>query len=84
MWDIYYQLFRRKGRTLLSVGLAALLCGCMAFYLGSIRSSQEALDSLAENIPVAVRVVNRDASKEDELFIKTAGQLRPFVVHLKE
>lgn len=67
MYDIYYQLFRRKGRTLLSVGLEVVLCGCMAFYLGNIRSNQEALDNLAENIPVVVRVVNRDASKEDEL-----------------
>ncbi len=71
MYDIYYQLFYRKGRTLLSVSLAVLLCGCMAFYMGNIRSNQEALDSLADTIPVVVRVVNRDASKENELNVKT-------------
>lgn len=71
MYDIYYQLFYRKGRTLLSVSLAVLLCSCMAFYMGNIRSNQEALDSLADTIPVVVRVVNRDASKENELNVKT-------------
>lgn len=71
MFDLYYQLFRRKGRTLLSVGLAVVLCACMAFYMGNIRSNQEALNSLAENIPVVARVVNRDASKEDELNVST-------------
>lgn len=67
MPDIYYHLFRKKGRTALSICLAVLLCGCMAFYMGNIRSNQEALENLAENIPVTVRVVNRDASREDGL-----------------
>lgn len=64
-----YQMFRNKGRSILALAVAALLCGAMAFYSGNVQSTQKAIDTLAGVIPVNVNVVNRDGSRRTELFI---------------
>lgn len=70
--QIKYQLLRNKGRSILALSAAALLCGAMAFYMGNILSTQRAVDALAEKIPVDVTVVNREGSRRTELFIDPA------------
>lgn len=50
-----YQL-RKKGQTLLTLAVAALLLSCMAFYLGNLRSNEEALANLSNVIEVPVKV----------------------------
>ena len=64
-----YQMFRNKGRSILALAVAALLCGAMAFYSGNVQSTQKAIDALAEAIPVKVSIVNREGSRRTELFI---------------
>lgn len=68
--QVKYQLFRNKGRSILALSAAALLCGAMAFYMGNIQSTQNAIDALADTIPVKVNVVNRTGEKRRELFIE--------------
>ncbi len=70
--EIKYRLLRVPSRTALLLCAAALLVGSMAFYLGSIQSSQAALDQLEENLPVKVRVVNLSGGKQTGLRIDTA------------
>lgn len=65
------QLVRNKGRTILLICVAALLLAVLAFYLGNIRSNEDALRGLSDNIPVVVRVVNRSGSKDSALNIDT-------------
>lgn len=50
-----YQL-RKKGQTMLTLAVAALLLSCMAFYLGNLRSNEEALANLSNVIEVPVKV----------------------------
>lgn len=67
--QIKYQLFRNRGRSIIAMGVAALLCGSMAFYMGNIQSIQNVVSALADNIPVTATIVSRDGSKKTELFI---------------
>ncbi|WP_322176544.1 hypothetical protein [Acutalibacter caecimuris] len=53
-----WQLFRNKGRTIILLLASAMLAGCMAFYLGNIRASEETLEQLARSTPVQVDVTN--------------------------
>ena len=49
-----YQLFRYRGRSVLLCCVSLLLCGCIAFYLGSLSSNRRALETLGENTPAKV------------------------------
>ena len=74
LWtEVRYQLFRNKGRSVLLCLIAALLTGTMAFYLANIRSTETALQSISDNIPVTVRVVTRNGSKRDKLNLAAKG-----------
>lgn len=68
--ELSYQL-RRKKQTLILISAAALLIGCMTFYLGNIQSTQAALDGLAESTPVTVAVTSRDGGRSGGLCIDT-------------
>ena len=71
--EIKWQIFRNKGRSVLLCLIAALLTGCMAFYLANIRSTETALQSISDNIPVIVRVVTRNGSKREQLNMAARG-----------
>ncbi len=60
--EIKYQLLRNKGRSLLLFLIGAFLLGCTTLYLGNIQSSRQALDTLAQWLPVTMRVTNFDGS----------------------
>lgn len=67
--DASYQLFRNKGRSLLLTCVSALLCGCVAFYMGNILSSQKALSTINQTTPAIVHITNQDADSIDNLTI---------------
>ena len=70
--ELKYQLLRNKNRSVLTVVIAALLVGCMAFYIGNIQSNEAALHNLSESVPVKVWVVNRGGSSRVNLSIDKA------------
>ncbi len=53
-----YQLFRNRGRTVLLCCVSAVLCGCVAFYLGNIEANRKALDNLNESTPAVLHLTN--------------------------
>lgn len=73
-----YQFARNRGRSVLLILVSALLCGCVAVYMGNISSAQQALDQLEVNTPVILRVVNADGSASGRLdiFPHNADKLR--------
>ena len=77
--EVKHQLFRNRGRTALSVCIAALLAMCMAFYVGNIGASEAALQSLSDSVPVTVRITSRNGAKTAGLNIEA----KPFD-HLTE
>lgn len=62
--ETLWQLARFKGRTLILLLASAMLAGCVAFYLSNIQANVEAIDRLAETIPVTVRVSNSRGDRE--------------------
>lgn len=60
--EIKRHILRTPARTLITACVAALLVCGMAFYLRNIQVTQDTLDQLAEQMPVQVRVTNRDGS----------------------
>ena len=60
--EMNYIVFRNRGRTALSVCIAALLVCCMSFYLGSIQTAESAEENLAQVIPVTAQVVSRSGA----------------------
>ncbi|WP_322170527.1 hypothetical protein [Acutalibacter caecimuris] len=62
-----YQLFRNKGRSILLVCASLLLCGCIAFYLGTIDTNKKALRTLSQSTPATVRLSNIDGDEFDNL-----------------
>lgn len=71
-----YQLFRYRGRSVLLCCVSLLLCGCIAFYIGSLSSNRRALETLSENTPAKVRISNVNADTFDDLTISyTYGEL---------
>ena len=68
--ELLYQL-RKKGQTAILIGAAALLIGCMTFYLGNIQATRAALSNLSESMPVTVTVTSRDGSRTGGLCIDT-------------
>ena len=53
--EMNYIVLRSRGRTALSVCIAALLVCCMSFYLGSIQTAESAEKNLAKVIPVTAQ-----------------------------
>lgn len=62
--ETFWQLVRNKGRTIILVLASAMLAGCMAFYLSNIAANEEAINRLAETVPVEVRVANSSGSQD--------------------
>lgn len=62
-------LTHNRGRSVLLLLCAALLCGCMAFYLGNIRANEEALERLAMTTPVKVWVASGNGERSSSLNI---------------
>ncbi len=62
-------MLRSRSRTLLLILVAALLCGSMALYLGNIRQSQAALETMGESVPVTARIVSEDGTRSSGLMI---------------
>ena len=60
--EMNYIVLRSRGRTALSVCIAALLVCCMSFYLGSIQTAESAEKNLAQVIPVTAQVVSRSGA----------------------
>lgn len=56
-------LLRRKGQSLLRVGLACLLLLCLELYMATIQSSEQALIRAGQELPVEVKVVSADGSQ---------------------
>lgn len=69
--EVKYQLFRNKGRSALLVLAAALLCGCMMFYMANIDASQKALDALNESTPARIKLTNLLMDSFDRLRIRS-------------
>ncbi len=69
--EVKYHLFRNKGRSVLMVLMAALLTGCMAFYVGNISASQRALDALSESTPAKMKLTNLMMDSFDHLRIRS-------------
>ena len=61
--EMNYIVLRNRGRTALSVCIAALLVCCMSFYLGSIQTAESAEENLAQVIPVTAQVVSRSGAR---------------------
>ena len=70
--EVKYRLFRTPGRTTLLLLTAAFLVATIGGYLATIKKAKSALDSLAENIPVTLKVVSRNGNRDDQLLIDTA------------
>ena len=72
-----YQFARNRGRSVLLILISALLCGCVAVYMGNISFTQQALDQLEVTTPVIMRVVNADgsASRRLDIFPHNADKL---------
>ena len=62
-------LSHNRSRSALLLLCAALLCGCMAFYLGNIRANEEALERLAMTTPVKVWVASGNGERSSPLNI---------------
>ena len=69
--ETFWQLTRNKGRSLILLLAAAMLAGCVAFYLGNIRANEEAMADLAKSIDVQVVVANSTGENEAGLNIAT-------------
>lgn len=70
--EIKYRLFRTPGRTILLLLFSAFLVASMGGYWANIKSAENALNELANNIPVTLKVVSRNGNKQDNLCIDTA------------
>lgn len=69
-YEIKCHILRAPARTLISACIAALLVCGMAFYIRNIQVTQETLDDLAVQMPVQVRIMNREGSSSNNLRIK--------------
>lgn len=69
--EIKRHILRTPARTLITACTAALLVCGMALYLRNIQVTQETLDELAVQMPVQVRITNRDVSSSTNLRIES-------------
>ena len=65
------QLTRNRGRSMIMVFVSLLLCGCIAFYLGNITSSEQALASINESTPAILNICNAFGETRENLTIPT-------------
>lgn len=66
-----YQLTRNRGRSVIMLCVSLLLCGCIAFYLGSITTSERALRNINESNPAVVNICNPTGDSMEDLVINT-------------
>lgn len=66
---VWSSIRRRRAASLVTAGISIMLVLLLNLYFGSIRSYQTQLVDLAENVPVYCRVLNRNGSLENLLFI---------------
>lgn len=69
--EIWRRLWRNKGRSLLSVCIAALLVSFVGIYMGNIKKNEITLQSLSDTIPVTAQITNRNGSRNIGLEINT-------------
>lgn len=69
-WEIKCNITRAPMRSILIACVSALMVCGMALYLRNIQVTEEALDDLARQVPVTVRVTNRDGYLHDGLRIQ--------------
>lgn len=69
-WEIKCNITRAPVRSILIVCVSALMVCGMALYLRNIQITEEALVGLAQQMPVTVRVTNRDRSLHEGLAIR--------------
>lgn len=69
-WEIKCNMTRAPVRSILIACVSALIVCGMALYLRNIQVTEEALDGLARQMPVTVRITNRDGSLHEELGIR--------------
>ena len=68
-WEIERNITRTPARSILLVCVSALMVCGMALYLRNIQLTEDALDGLAQQLPVTVQVTNRDGSLRSDLCI---------------
>ena len=69
-WEIKCNITRAPARSILIACVSALMVCGMALYLRNIQVTEEALDNLARQMPVTVRVTNRDGYLHEGLRIQ--------------
>ena len=69
-WEIKCNITRAPARSILIACVSALMVCGMALYLRNIQVTEEALDNLARQVPVTVRVTNRDGYLHEGLRIQ--------------
>lgn len=69
--DTKYQLLRNRPRTVLLILISALLCGCVAMYMGNLSASEIALNTLNESTPAKLQITNPSMSTLENMNIQT-------------
>lgn len=69
--EIWRRIWRNKGRSLLSICIAALLVSFVGIYMGNIKKNEITLQSLSDTIPVMAQITNRNGSRDIGLEINT-------------
>lgn len=69
-WEIKCNITRAPARSILIACVSALIVCGMALYLRNIQVTEDALDDLARQMPVTVRVTNRDGYLHEGLRIR--------------
>lgn len=62
--EIWRHIWRNKGRSLLSAGIAALLVSFVGLYLGNIQRNEATLKRLADTTKITAQVTNRNGSRQ--------------------
>lgn len=68
--EICHHINRNRWRSLLLIGVAALMVSCIALYAGNIEKNETALKNLAQAIPVTVQVVGSNGQQNIGLEIE--------------
>lgn len=66
---VWYSLKRRKVANLITVGISIMLVVLLNLYFGNIRSYQQQLEELAQNMPIYCQITNKNGSLGNGLFI---------------
>ena len=68
LYYVLYSIKKRKIANLVTVGISIMLVLLLNLYFGSIRSYQEQLTDLAENVPIYCQVSNLSGTLVNGLF----------------